>query len=66
MLWWQGRIERDIKRIRKDINKLEREKRGELRKSRKKYNIKGKGIITVLEELKQRILAKAAKTKSYD
>ena len=51
---------------------LEREKRGELRKSgkmeqlEKKYNIKGKGITTVLEELKQRILAKAAKIKRYD
>ena len=67
MPWWQRRIEEDIKRIRKDINLLEREKRGELRKSgkmeqlEKKYNIKGKGITTVLEELKQRILAKAAK-----
>ena len=72
MPWWQRRIEGDIKRIRKDINLLEREKRGELRKSgkmeqlEKKYNIKGKGITTVLEELKQRILAKAAKIKRYD
>ena len=32
----------------------------------KKYNIKGKGITTVLEELKQRILAKAAKIKRYE
>ena len=72
MPWWQRRIEEDIKRIKKDINLLEREKRGELRKSgkmeqlEKKYNIKGKGITTVLEELKQRILAKAAKIKRYD
>ena len=72
MPWWQRRIEGDIKRIRKDINLLEREKRGELRKSgkmkqlEKKYNIKGKGITTVLEELKQRILAEAAKIKRYD
>ena len=67
MPWWQRRIEGDIRRIRKDINVLERGKRGELRKSgkmerlEKKYNIKGKGITTVLEELKQRILAKAAR-----
>ena len=72
MPWWQRRIEGDIKRIRKDINLLEKEKRGELMKSgkmeqlEKKYNIKGKGITTVLEELKQRILAKAAKIKRYD
>ncbi|XP_044170403.1 uncharacterized protein LOC122954426 [Acropora millepora] len=38
MPWWQRRIEGDIKRIRKDINLLEREKRGELRKSGKDRN----------------------------
>ena len=49
MPWWQRRIEGDIKRIRKDINMLERVKRSELRKRgkmeqlEKKYNIKGKG-----------------------
>ena len=49
MPWWQRRIEGDIKRIRKDINMLERGKRGELRKNgkmeqlEKKYYIKGKG-----------------------
>ena len=32
----------------------------------KKYNIRGKGMTTVLEELKQRIVAKAAKIKRYD
>ena len=67
MPWWQRRIEGDIKKIRRDINMLQRGKRGELRKSgemeqlEKKYNIKGKGITTVLEELKQRILAKDKK-----
>ena len=72
MPWWQRRIEGDIKRIRKDMNLLEREKRGELSKNgkmeqlEKKYNIKGKWITTVLEELKHRILAKAAKIKRYD
>ena len=71
MPWWQRRIEGDIKRIRKDINMLERGKRGQLRKSgemeqlENKYNIKGKGITTVLEELKRRILVKAAKIKGH-
>ena len=32
----------------------------------KKYNIRGKGMTTMLEELKQRIVAKAAKIKRYD
>ena len=33
---------------------------------KKKHNIKRKGITTVLEELKQRILVKAAKIKRYE
>ena len=55
MPWWQRRIEGDIKRIRKDINMLERVKRGELRKRgnmeqlEKKYNIRRKEVITVME-----------------
>ena len=32
----------------------------------KKYSIKRKGITKVMEELKQRILAKAAKIKRYE
>ena len=72
MPWWQRRIEGDIKRIRKDINMLESIKRGELRKRgkieqlEKKYNMRRKGITMVMEELKQRILAKAAKIKRYE
>ena len=56
MPWWQRRIEGDIKRIRKDINILERVKRGQLKKSgkmeqlEKKYNIKRKGVTTVMAE----------------
>ena len=51
---------------------LERVKRGELRKRskieqlEKNYNVRRKGINTVIEELKQRILAKAAKIKRYE
>ena len=61
-----------IKRIRKDIKMPERIKRVELRKRGKmeqlgkKYDIRRKGISTVMEELKQRILAKAAKVKRYE
>ena len=67
--WWKRRIEGDIKRLRKEINILAREKQGELRKGgkikqlEKKYNIRRKGITTVIEELKQRALAKAVKGK---
>ena len=42
--WWQGRIEGDIKRIRKDINMLERIKRGELRKRGKMEHLKSNTI----------------------
>lgn len=58
--------------LRKEINILVREKHGELRKGgkieqlEKKYNIRRKGITTVIEELKQRVLAKAAKIKRYE
>ena len=65
MPWWQRRIEGDIKRIRKDINRLERVKRGELRKRGKMEQLEKKYYIKRKEELKQRILAKAAKIKRY-
>ena len=60
---------RDIKRIRREVNILEGEKRGEIKSKRKvkelenKYNIKIKGLTLVIEELKQRMLAKSAKIK---
>ena len=70
--WWKRRIERDIKRLRKDINILERSKRGELKSQAKfrdldkNYCIRKKGLSTVIEELKQRLLAKSAKIKRYE
>ena len=72
--WWQRRIEGDVKNLRKDINILEREKRGEngvrgkrmVKNLTDKYRINRKGLETVIEELKQRILTKAAKIKRYN
>ena len=72
--WWKRRIEDDIKRIRNDANILQRDVRGELshKKSEKlqrlkeKYRVNKKGIKTVVEELKQRMIAKSAKIKRYD
>ena len=66
---WKRCIEEDTKQLKKDINILERVKKGQIgaRKERKsklveeKYKVKRKGLTTVIEELKQRILAKAAK-----
>lgn len=70
--WWKRRIEADIKRIRHDVNILEREKKGHLKRRAKfevleeKYNIKRKGLSVVIEELKQRQLAKLAKINRYE
>ena len=69
---WKIRIEEDIKQLKKDINILERVKKGKIgaRKEaklvEKKYGVKRKGPTTVTEELKQRILAKAAKKSRYE
>ena len=71
---WKRHIEEDIKQLKKDINILERVKKGQIgaRKEGKaklieeKYGVKRKGLTTVIEELKQRILAKAAKLSRYE
>ena len=68
---WKRRIEGDIKSLRQEVNFLEREVNGELglKKKRKlrelneRYRVKRKGLATVIEELKQRMLAKSAKMK---
>ena len=72
--WWKRRIEEDIKQLKKDINILERVKEGQIgaRKEGKaklieeKYRVKRKGLTAVIEELKQMILAKAAKLSRYE
>ena len=66
---WKRCIEEDIKQLRKDINILERVKKeqigvrkeGKVELVEEKYRVKRKGLTTVIEELKQRKLAKAAK-----
>ena len=69
---WKRRIREKINEIRKHINILERHKRNEIRKKEKynslehKYHIKKKGLNTVIEELRQRLSAKAAKIRRYE
>ena len=64
--WWKRRIKGTIEELRKHVNILQRNKRGELtRKERykeleRKYQIRKKGENVVIEELKQRLQAKAA------
>ena len=68
-LWWKRRIVNDIKQMQKDLAILERKRRRELRREGKykvlerRYNLKTKGLTVVIEELKQRIIAKKAKVK---
>ena len=57
--WWKRHIEEDIKQLKKDINILERVKKGQIgaRKQGKaklvevNYGVKRKGLTTVIEEL---------------
>ena len=70
--WWKRRIERDINELRKHISIMDRERKGELRSRRtyqeimKKYQVDRKGLFVVIEELKQRLTAKAAKIRRYE
>ena len=72
--WWKRRIEIDITNLRRDINRLEKERRGETGGKRKrkinelntKYRVKKKGINLAIEELKQRLVAKKTKVKRYE
>ena len=69
---WKRRIKQLVQELQKHINILERKKRGEIKKKEKywetehKYGVKKKGLNVVLQELKQRIQAKATKIKRYD
>ena len=73
-LWWKRRTEEDIKQLKKDINILDRAKKGQISALKdgkvklveEKYGVKRKGLTTVIEELQQRILAKAAKISQYE
>ena len=70
--WWKRRIERSIKELRKHISILDRERKGELRSRmkylelNKQYKLDKKGILIVIEELKQRLQTKTAKIKRYE
>ena len=72
--WWKRRIESDITNLRRDINRLEWERRGEtgrkgkkkIKKLNTKYKVKKKRVNLVIEELKQRLIAKKTKVKRYE
>ena len=68
------RIEGDIKKLREDVNLLAKDLKGKLglkknqlmKELNEKYRVKSKGLKTVIEELKQRMLAKSTKVKRYE
>ena len=70
--WWKRRINNDIKQLRTAVSKLERRQNNEMHSNRRmeyinnKYRVKEKGVSVVIEELKQRVVAKAAKIKRYE
>ena len=71
---WKRRIEGDIKKLRQDVNLLTRDLKGEFGSKKKqkmkeqyeKYRVNRKGLKTVIEKLKQRMLAKSARVKRYE
>ena len=70
--WWKKRITGKIRELRKDISKLDQWNRKSLKSEHIKkrlehlYHVKRKGILVVIEELKQRVKAKAAKIEKYE
>ena len=68
---WRRRLQNKIKELRKDLNQLESSKDKEVSKLRhwqtleRKYSIRLKTLSVVIEELKQKIVAIAAKVRRY-
>ena len=71
--YWKRRLENGIGKLRKELSKIESWFTGRWKKKNKevkeklnrKYKIKERGLKHVMEEIKQRILAKVAKVKRY-
>ena len=70
--WWKRRLSGQIAKLRKDLSRLDKWKSNQLKSMAVKeqletrYKVKKKGIGVVIEELKQRVVAKAAKVKRYE
>ena len=70
--WWKRRIKNSINELRKHINILQRNRRGEVRKKgkcleiAKKYKMKEKGENVVIEKIEQRLQPKATKLTRYE
>lgn len=70
--WWKRRLQGQVDQLRKDLSRLEHVCRNECSRPRirnqlwRNYKIETKGVAVVIEELKQRISAKAHKIKRYN
>ena len=68
---WKRRLQNKIKELRKDLSQLEASKDKDISNFRhwerleRKYSIRVKRLNVVIEELKQRIAAVAAKVRRY-
>ena len=68
---WKSSLQNKIKELRKDLSQLEASKDKDISNFRhwerleKKYSIRVKRLNVVIEELKQRITAIAAKVRRY-
>ena len=68
---WKRRLEQDVAELRRSLSKLKCKHQGEQRNNqgmariKKKYKVHEKGIKIVIEELKQRVIAKSEKIKRY-
>ena len=68
---WKHKFEGDITKLRQGVKLLTRDLKGELgskkmKELHEKYRVKKKGLKTVIEELKQTMLAKGTKVKRYE
>ena len=69
---WKRRLKQDVAELRRSLCKLKRKHQGELRNNEgkarieKKYKVHEKGIQVVIEELKQRTVAKSEKIRRYN
>jgi hypothetical protein len=71
--FWKRRVQQDVKRLRKDLGRVEswfkgkwkHTKKGEKEQLDRRYKLKAKGFNVVIEEIKQRVTAKSSKIKRY-
>jgi hypothetical protein len=71
--FWKRRIQEDVRRLRKDLGRVEAWFKGKWKNTKKgdkdqldrRYKLKAKGFNVVIEEMKQRITSKSAKIKRY-